>query len=36
VPAILAILRDRAWRIPNWLDRRLPNVDIEGQALAEA
>ncbi|MDG4821723.1 MMPL family transporter [Asanoa sp. WMMD1127] len=30
VPAILAILGDRAWWIPRWLDRILPRLDIEG------
>ncbi|MEU0303568.1 MMPL family transporter [Streptomyces sp. NPDC006175] len=33
VPAVLALLGDRAWRLPRWLDRLLPNVDIEGEAL---
>ncbi|HWU07152.1 MAG TPA: MMPL family transporter [Streptomyces sp.] len=33
VPAVLALLGDRAWRLPRWLDRFLPNVDIEGEAL---
>jgi RND superfamily putative drug exporter len=31
VPAILAILGDRAWWIPRWLDRILPRLDIEGE-----
>ncbi|GIF76467.1 MMPL family transporter [Asanoa siamensis] len=30
VPAILAILGDRSWWIPRWLDRILPRLDIEG------
>ncbi|MGW1208264.1 MMPL family transporter [Streptomyces sp. NPDC002499] len=34
VPAVLALLGDRAWWLPSWLDRRLPRVDIEGEALA--
>jgi RND superfamily putative drug exporter len=29
VPALLAVLRDRAWAIPRWLDKALPNVTIE-------
>ncbi|MEU9454108.1 MMPL family transporter [Streptomyces sp. NPDC048277] len=33
VPAVLALLGDRAWRLPKWLDRLLPRVDIEGEAL---
>jgi RND superfamily putative drug exporter len=32
VPAVLAILGERAWRLPRWLDRRLPHVDVEGRA----
>lgn len=34
VPAVLALLGDRAWWLPRWLDRLLPHVDIEGGALA--
>jgi RND superfamily putative drug exporter len=33
VPAILALLGDKAWWIPRWLDRALPVIDVEGQAL---
>jgi RND superfamily putative drug exporter len=33
VPAVLALLGDRAWRLPRWLDRLLPRVDVEGAAL---
>lgn len=33
VPAVLALLGDRAWWLPGWLDRMLPRVDIEGEAL---
>ncbi len=33
VPAVLALLGDRAWRLPAWLDRLIPNVDIEGSSL---
>jgi putative drug exporter of the RND superfamily len=29
-PALMAVLGDRAWWIPNWLDRILPNVSLEG------
>ncbi|WP_075692770.1 MMPL family transporter [Streptomyces acidiscabies] len=36
VPAVLALLGDRAWWLPKWLDRVLPNVDIEGEALVKA
>ncbi|MER5789933.1 MMPL family transporter [Streptomyces sp. NPDC001980] len=34
VPAVLALLGDRAWSLPGWIDRRLPHVDIEGEKLA--
>jgi uncharacterized membrane protein YdfJ with MMPL/SSD domain len=33
VPAVMALLGDRAWSLPDWLDRRLPNLDIEGEGL---
>ncbi|MGW3283641.1 MMPL family transporter [Streptomyces sp. NPDC001002] len=33
VPAVLALLGQRAWSLPAWLDRRLPHVDIEGEKL---
>ncbi len=33
VPAVLALLGDRAWRLPEWLDRRLPMLDVEGTSL---
>ncbi|MFI8856096.1 MMPL family transporter [Streptomyces prasinus] len=33
VPAVLALLGKKAWWLPKWLDRALPNVDIEGEGL---
>ncbi|MFB6814057.1 MMPL family transporter [Streptomyces sp. NPDC056347] len=33
VPAVLALLGHRAWWLPRWLDRLLPNVDVEGEGL---
>ncbi|WP_058233994.1 MMPL family transporter [Devriesea agamarum] len=33
VPAVLALLGDRAWRLPSWIDRRLPHLDVEGEGL---
>ncbi|MFT0661992.1 MMPL family transporter [Rhodococcus erythropolis] len=33
VPAVLAMFGDRAWTIPDWLNRALPNLDIEGDKL---
>ncbi|MGW2330302.1 MMPL family transporter [Streptomyces sp. NPDC001700] len=34
VPAVLALLGDKAWWMPRWLDRLLPRVDVEGTGLA--
>ncbi|MGW0839107.1 MMPL family transporter [Streptomyces sp. NPDC002787] len=34
VPAVLALLGDKAWWLPKWLDRMLPHVDVEGEALS--
>ena len=36
VPAVLALLGERAWRLPRWLDRILPHVDIEGSKLTRS
>ncbi|MDX3638854.1 MMPL family transporter [Streptomyces sp. MB09-02B] len=33
VPAVLALLGDKAWWLPKWLDRALPDVDVEGEGL---
>ncbi|MFF1467412.1 MMPL family transporter, partial [Streptomyces mirabilis] len=33
VPAVLALLGKAAWWMPHWLDRILPKVDVEGEAL---
>ncbi len=35
VPAVLALLGKRAWWLPKWLNRILPNVDVEGEGLRE-
>jgi RND superfamily putative drug exporter len=32
VPAVLALLGHKSWRLPRMLDRLLPNLDIEGEA----
>jgi RND superfamily putative drug exporter len=34
VPAVLSLLGRSAWWLPRWLDRVLPNVDVEGEALS--
>lgn len=33
VPAVLSLLGRYAWALPKWLDRVVPNVDIEGDSL---
>ncbi|MGW4386945.1 MMPL family transporter [Streptomyces sp. NPDC004685] len=33
VPAVLALLGKSAWWLPRWLDRLLPNMDVEGEKL---
>ncbi|MFD6424647.1 MMPL family transporter [Streptomyces sp. NPDC060198] len=34
VPAVLTLLGKHAWTLPRWIDRVLPEVDIEGEKLA--
>lgn len=34
VPAVMAIFGDRVWWLPRWLDRLLPDLDIDGDRLA--
>ncbi|UGQ12827.1 MMPL family transporter [Yinghuangia sp. ASG 101] len=34
VPAVFALLGKAAWWLPRWLDRLLPHVDVEGEALS--
>lgn len=36
VPAVLALMQRSAWWLPRWLDRILPNVDVEGEKLRAA
>ncbi|MCY4671976.1 MAG: MMPL family transporter, partial [Rhodococcus sp.] len=33
VPAVMSLLGSRAWWFPSWLDRLVPNVDVEGEQL---
>jgi RND superfamily putative drug exporter len=33
VPAVMAIFGEKAWLLPKWLDRILPNLDVEGDKL---
>ncbi|WP_454085825.1 MMPL family transporter [Georgenia sp. Marseille-Q6866] len=32
-PAVLSLLGEKAWWLPRWLDKILPNVDVEGAKL---
>ncbi len=32
-PAVVTLLGDRAWTLPRWLDRLLPNVSLEGHLV---
>jgi RND superfamily putative drug exporter len=34
VPAFMALLGARMWWLPSWLDKLLPNLDIEGESLS--
>ncbi|TCJ33717.1 MMPL family transporter [Parafrankia sp. BMG5.11] len=34
VPAVLALLGEKAWWIPRHLDRVLPHIDVEGETLS--
>ncbi|MBT2499275.1 MMPL family transporter [Agromyces sp. ISL-38] len=33
IPAVMHLLGESAWWLPKWLDRILPDVDVEGAAL---
>lgn len=35
VPAVMALMGAAAWRLPRFLERALPNLDVEGETLAE-
>ncbi|MFD5480735.1 MMPL family transporter [Streptomyces hawaiiensis] len=34
IPALFALFGDRAWWLPKWLDRVLPDMDVEGGKLS--
>jgi putative drug exporter of the RND superfamily len=36
IPAVMNLLGEKAWWLPRWLDRLLPNVDVEGESLTHA
>ncbi|MGW1674892.1 MMPL family transporter [Streptomyces sp. NPDC002324] len=35
IPATMALAQEKAWWIPAWLDRLLPDLDVEGDKLAQ-
>ncbi|MEU6555233.1 MMPL family transporter [Streptomyces sp. NPDC046915] len=35
IPATMALAQEKAWWIPTWLDRLLPDLDVEGDKLAQ-
>jgi RND superfamily putative drug exporter len=35
VPAVLGMLGNRAWHLPGWIDRHVPDLDVEGEQLME-
>jgi RND superfamily putative drug exporter len=35
VPALMALFGKHAWQLPKWLERNLPDLDIEGEHLRE-
>lgn len=34
VPAVMTLLGDKAWWLPKWLDKHMPVLDIEGEAVS--
>ncbi|WP_422743754.1 MMPL family transporter [Mycobacterium sp. WMMD1722] len=35
IPAVMSLLGEKAWYLPRWLDRILPNVDVEGRNMRD-
>lgn len=35
IPALMHLAGDAAWWLPRWLDRVLPDIDVEGSALEQ-
>lgn len=33
IPAVMFLMGDKAWWLPRWLDRLLPDLDVEGESL---
>jgi membrane protein YdfJ len=34
VPAVMKLMGRAAWYMPRWLDRLLPDIDVEGEKLS--
>ncbi|WP_436670270.1 MMPL family transporter [Priestia megaterium] len=35
VPAVMTLMGKSAWYLPKWLDKILPNIDVEGESIME-
>ena len=35
IPAVMALAGEKAWWLPKWLDKILPNLDVEGDKLVK-
>ncbi|WP_299058429.1 MMPL family transporter [uncultured Nocardioides sp.] len=35
IPALMFLMKEKAWWLPRWLDRVLPTVDVEGDGLTD-
>ncbi len=33
IPALMTLMGERAWWLPRWLDRAMPDMDVEGESL---
>ena len=33
IPGLMYLMGEKAWYLPAWLDRILPDVDVEGEKL---
>ncbi|WP_222844410.1 hypothetical protein [Saccharomonospora sp. CUA-673] len=33
IPSLMYLMKDKAWAMPNWLDKIVPHVDVEGEKL---
>ena len=33
VPAVISLLGEKAWGLPRWLDKLVPNFDVEGSSV---